>query len=202
MVFYEALCPDSKHFVLRQLQPAFYKAPTLVDFQLVPYGKASVRNYTKLLLFLLFSISKTICFQTKVNGDGSLTFECQHGPLECEANTYHACTIEAIEEPKVLLDMISCMIKNNNRPKDAMITCAKGNHIDYEPIQKCYDSPHGAELLKLHGEATDALRPIVSFIPTVTLDGSQRQQPLILKDLFGEVCKVAAGRGPKPEVCS
>lgn len=42
MVFYEALCPDSKHFILRQLLMAFYKAPALVDFQLVPYGKAKV----------------------------------------------------------------------------------------------------------------------------------------------------------------
>lgn len=75
--------------------------------------------------------------------DGSLKFDCQHGPVECEANTYHACTIEAIQEPKVLLDMISCMIKNNFRPKEAMIDCAKANHVDYEAIQKCYESPHG-----------------------------------------------------------
>lgn len=79
--------------------------------------------------------------------------------------------------------------------------CAKENHIDYEPIQKCFDSPHGAELLKLHGEATNALRPQMTFVPTVTLDGSQGRQPSILKDLFGEICKVAAGRGPKPAVC-
>lgn len=43
-VFYEALCPDSKHFVIKQLQAAFYKAPTLIDFQLIPYGKATVFN--------------------------------------------------------------------------------------------------------------------------------------------------------------
>lgn len=42
MVFYEALCPDSKHFIMKQLQYAFYKAPALIDFQLVPYGKAKV----------------------------------------------------------------------------------------------------------------------------------------------------------------
>lgn len=56
MVFYEALCPDSKHFILKQLQQAFYKAPTLVEFQLVPYGKASVSiiinaNYAKIETF-------------------------------------------------------------------------------------------------------------------------------------------------------
>lgn len=41
-VYYEALCPDSKNFIIRQLQPAFRKAPTLIEFQLVPYGKATV----------------------------------------------------------------------------------------------------------------------------------------------------------------
>lgn len=48
MVFYEALCPDSKHFIVKQLEHAFYKAPSLIEFQLVPYGKATVSeiNYT------------------------------------------------------------------------------------------------------------------------------------------------------------
>lgn len=121
--------------------------------------------------------------------------------MECEANIYHACAIEAIQEPKVLLDLVSCMIKENYRPKETMISCAKTNRIDYEPIQKCVDSPHGAELLKLHGEATHALRPAMTFVPTVTLDGYQGRQASILKDIFGEVCKVATGRGIAPEVC-
>ena len=82
---------------------------------------------------------------------------------------YHACTVEAVQDQSVLLDMIACMIRNNFQPQDAMITCAKKYRVDYEAIQKCYDSPHGAELLKLHGEATAALRPRVSFIPTITL---------------------------------
>lgn len=100
-------------------------------------------------------------FQTTTNRDGSLSFDCQHGQVECEANIYHACTIEAVQDQKVLLNVISCMIANNFHPKDAMISCAKEYHVDYEAIQKCYDSPHGAELLKLHGEATGALRPRV-----------------------------------------
>lgn len=42
MVFYEALCPDSKNFIVKQLEPAFVRAPHLIDIQFVPYGKASV----------------------------------------------------------------------------------------------------------------------------------------------------------------
>lgn len=136
-----------------------------------------------------------------MKSDGSLSFECQHQQIECEANIYHACAVEAIQNPKVALDMIVCMIKDNIPPKDVMMSCAKENHVDYEAIQKCYDSPHGRELLKFHGDATHALRPPVSFIPTITLDGSQGRQASILKDLFGEVCKVAAGHGPMTVEC-
>lgn len=211
MVFYEALCPDSKNFIIKQLHSAYVRAPSLIDIQFVPYGKATVNSaiiFTALIArsfhHILLKLTKPNSInklQTTVNHDGSLGFECQHGHLECEANIYHACAVEAIQEPKVALDMVACMIQNNIQPKEAMISCAKENHVDYEAIQKCYDSPHGQELLKLHGEATDSLRPPVTFIPTITLDGSQGRQASILKDLFGEVCKVAAGHGPLPAEC-
>ena len=41
-VFYEALCPDSRNFFLKQLQPAYDKIPHLMDIVLEPYGKAKV----------------------------------------------------------------------------------------------------------------------------------------------------------------
>lgn len=55
-----------------------------------------------------------------MNKDGSLSFECQHGQTECEANMYHACVIETSDEPTVLLDTIVCMIRNNMHPQEAM----------------------------------------------------------------------------------
>lgn len=73
---------------------------------------------------------------------------------------------------------------------------------DYLPrIQECFEGKHGDELLKKNGELTQALRPKVTFIPTVTLDGARLNQADILKDLFKEVCNVISGRGPKPDVC-
>lgn len=41
-VFYETLCPDSKHFVVKQLEPTSKKAGAFMDVVLVPYGKATV----------------------------------------------------------------------------------------------------------------------------------------------------------------
>lgn len=41
-VFYEALCPDSKSFVVNELVPAYTKAKSILDYDLIPYGKAKV----------------------------------------------------------------------------------------------------------------------------------------------------------------
>lgn len=44
-VYYEALCPDSRNFILQHLLPSFDKAPNSFDIQFVPYGKAKVIVY-------------------------------------------------------------------------------------------------------------------------------------------------------------
>lgn len=41
-VYYEALCPDSKHFVVKQLKTTHDLAPQLIDIVFIPYGKATV----------------------------------------------------------------------------------------------------------------------------------------------------------------
>lgn len=132
-VFYETLCPDSKNFVVKQLTNTYKKLPHLVDISYVPFGKA-----------------KTI-----VNKDGSLDFECQHGPIECEGNIVHACTVENIQDPTLRLNLISCMITDNMLPKDAFHRCAREYSVDDTESRKiisCSESPHGKELLKVYGE--------------------------------------------------
>lgn len=42
-VYYEALCSDSRFFILKQLVPAYETIPDYIDLDLVPYGKAKVR---------------------------------------------------------------------------------------------------------------------------------------------------------------
>lgn len=51
--------------------------------------------------------------------DDEIKFSCQHGPVECEANIIHACSIEAIHNAKTRLYMIGCMIRDNMNPKEA-----------------------------------------------------------------------------------
>lgn len=180
MVFYEALCPDSKFFITKQLLPAYKAAAPIMDVILVPYGKA----------------------HTTDEGNNNYSFECQHGLTECQGNMYHACAAEAIEDPLVRLEVVTCMIQNNRKPKDALHRCAKQHNLEnLDLIQKCFDSNHGAELLKINGDATHALRPAVTFIPTITLDGSQGRQASILKDLLSEICKLAGDTEQAEAIC-
>ncbi|KYQ47358.1 GILT-like protein C02D5.2 [Trachymyrmex zeteki] len=164
-VYYEALCPDSRSFVLKQLNPTYQKLLTNIEIELVPYGKA-----------------KTI-----KTSDG-YQFTCQHGPIECQANIIHACSIDVIKDPSVQLQFVACMIENNIDPVRIMKTCAERIPVDLESIKKCSNTGRGQELLAKYGEMTNSLVPRVSFIPTITLDGSSEHQVRILKNLLKEVC--------------
>lgn len=44
-VYYEALCPDSRSFILKQLGPTYQTLSTNIEVELVPYGKATVRKF-------------------------------------------------------------------------------------------------------------------------------------------------------------
>lgn len=61
-------------------------------------------------------------FQTIENSDGTLSFECQHGPPECKANIIHACVLEILDDADKKLDVISCMIQDNILPDEALRT--------------------------------------------------------------------------------
>nr|CAH0105245.1 unnamed protein product [Daphnia galeata] len=39
-IYYESMCPDSKYFIKHQLIPTVEKIPEIIDFRLIPYGKA------------------------------------------------------------------------------------------------------------------------------------------------------------------
>jgi hypothetical protein len=44
------MCPDSKYFIKHQLIPTVEKIPEIIDFRLVPYGKAKVMPMQVLLI--------------------------------------------------------------------------------------------------------------------------------------------------------
>lgn len=164
-VFYEALCPDSRSFFTKQLLPTFEKIPHLIQINLVPYGKAKTETVR-----------------------ASYMFSCQHGPLECQANKIHACAISKVTQRDIQLKYTTCMISDNMNPEKIGEECAQEHGVKWKSIAECAAGSEGDELLKLHGDTTNALYPRVNFIPTVLLNQSQDNQPAILKDLLREVC--------------
>ncbi|XP_070158493.1 gamma-interferon-inducible lysosomal thiol reductase [Polyergus mexicanus] len=164
-VYYEALCPDSRSFILKQLGPTYRTLSTNIEVELIPYGKATT---------------------TKTN-DG-YQFSCQHGPIECQANIVHACSIDVIKDSSIRLQFVICMIENNIDPIGIMNKCAERISVDLKAINECSNNERGKELLANYGKMTNSLAPRVSFIPTITLDRNSEHQVRILKNLLKEVC--------------
>lgn len=165
-VYYEALCPDSRNFILHHLLPVYTTIPGYIRLDLVPYGKA-----------------KTI--EVK----GSLGFRCQHGTTECVANKIHSCAINQLKnDPLLQIQYISCMIENNMVPHNVAAECAVLHGVDYKSISSCADGTEGSLLLKNNGQRTHALRPAVTYVPTIELNGVQNNA--VLGNLLTELCAV------------
>jgi interferon gamma-inducible protein 30 len=178
-IYYEVLCPDSRHFILKNFNPAYHKLKDYIKPVFVPYGKAS----------------------TVLTPSGNYQFDCQHGNEECLGNTIHACAVKYVPDEDELVSYIGCMINNNRKSEQIARKCASELGIDITPIAKCWGSKEGQLLLKRYGEMTHALRPEVSFIPTIAIDKSQRGQPEILKSVFYYLCTHILVE-EKPAICN
>jgi len=179
-VYYEVLCPDSKHFVKNKLVEAQKALDDYIDVKLVPYGKA-----------------------TTTLDDGKLQFSCQHGPVECEGNKVHACTAHVLEKDQsILVPLVGCMIDNNQEPLGALDRCSSNLNEDIvSKIEDCLSSGVGDNLLKEAGALTHSLNPAVSFIPTITINNSQKDQNQILsRGLVDVICQRMDPRDV-PDVC-
>ncbi|KAG0720505.1 Gamma-interferon-inducible lysosomal thiol reductase [Chionoecetes opilio] len=176
VVYYEALCPDSRYFILKQLKPAYDKLHDIITVSFVPYGKAQT-----------------------VEKDGKCTFTCQHGPVECRANMVHACVTSVFREEAKQLDIVSCMIDKNEQPMKAGLKCVERFGEAWDSVERCVESEKGGSIMKHMGDMTHSLRPKVSFIPTVEIDGSLSEQSHIQQDLHKVLCR--RYRGPTPPSC-
>jgi len=173
-VYYEALCPDSKNFIVRQVGPTFEKLSEIIDLNFIPYGKASSKK--------------------TANG---YEFDCQHGPPECHANKFHACAVKQLET-KISVPLVVCLMENNFDTKNGLIKCAKRLGISSSEIDACAEGNEGNHLLYLFGEMTHDLNPAVYFIPTVEMEKSQNRFKNSLRDLHGQICEEYEQKYKKP----
>jgi hypothetical protein len=102
----------------------------------------------------------------------------------------HACATKFVQTPSTLVDYVQCMMKDNYNAFEAGRKCAEIVGIDWAPIQACSEGgKEGDRLLAEFGDKTHALRPKVSFIPTVQVNGSQDGQKDMQKNLLKELCR-------------
>ena len=61
-----------------------------------------------------------MCVQTYSRGPGAgFRFRCQHGPAECQGNTFHACAAAHSEDEAARLEAVMCMMVDNYDPARA-----------------------------------------------------------------------------------
>ena len=52
-VYYESLCPDSRNFLVNQLNPNWATLSTFTDLRLIPFGKATVKIAFTIALYVI-----------------------------------------------------------------------------------------------------------------------------------------------------
>jgi len=172
-LYYEVLCPDSRSFFLYQLYPAWEVLKNIFSVNLIPYGKA----YTSA-------------------GSERYQFSCQHGPLECQANIFHACAIHHVPAPQDRMDFIRCMIYDNYDPPGAVRRCAREVTVDLPAIEACAAGDEGNLLHKLAGDLTHNLQPRMTFVPTIEVDGRQHHQRSLRRYFARQLCNLYSGTKP------
>jgi len=176
-VYFEALCSDSVTFFRDQLVPTHELLGDIIDLELIPFGKASASPYLS---------------------DGRVQFalECQHGARECAGNRVMACAGHVLGRGAAR-GVLACMMAQRD-PSSAGEQCTVAAGLPWGEVGRCSRSRLGNALLYLHGRRTADLRPRLTFVPTVTINGhySRASLPQVLDGLLAAVCAAYGGHHP------
>ena len=167
-VYYEALCPDSRDFVVRQLEPLWRQvgAGDTLSLTFVPWGKA----------------------WEKADARGPY-ITCQHGPEECWGNRLHGCVLSQLAAGGPQLAAVSCLLRNYRQLRRAAPYCVRAAGLDWGVVSRCASSDTSLEAALAFGRRTGELQPPLSFVPTMTVDGAQDGQRLMLIYLELFICE-------------
>lgn len=177
-LYYEGLCPDCHEFILGQLWPTFGKLEEYLELDLVPFGNAHMKV-----------------------SNGTITFDCQHGPDECFVNEVQTCAVKYVHPQRKLLDFVACMLRQDD-PTQAGEPCARKVGMDWAVLDRCSRGPEGTQLLYEMGKRTREHQPPIEYVPYVEINGyhNETMQNMVEEDLFHFVCKLSEPSPPK--VCT
>ncbi|XP_058454501.1 GILT-like protein 1 [Malaya genurostris] len=163
-VYYEHLCPDSIRWVTNQLAPNYDDIRSVITIEFIPFGKSVSIN------------------------DGE-SFECQHGPAECEGNRIQSCVLHLLPEQDRQVSYVSCQMHADADPRGW--ECAFRSGVDLTETQTCVEGDQG-RLLQLEAERrTQQIAP--SFVPTIVFNGQfdQTLQDRAQTDFLGVICELS-----------
>ncbi|XP_058823208.1 GILT-like protein 1 [Topomyia yanbarensis] len=163
-VYYEHLCPDSIRWVTNQLAPNYEATKDIINIEFIPFGKSVSIN------------------------DGE-SFECQHGPLECEGNRIQSCILHHLPEQDRQVSYVSCQMNFNADPRGW--ECAFRSGVDLVATQTCVEGDLGRQLQLEAERRTQQIAP--SFVPTIVFNGhfDQSLQDRAQSDFLGIICELS-----------
>ncbi|CAH2258846.1 jg12561 [Pararge aegeria aegeria] len=151
-VYYESKCPDSKSFILKQLEPTMQHLQDQIKLIFVPFGKSRSINY------------------------GDEGFECQHGPAECLGNIVQDCSLHLLNErsDKEKLAYVACEM-DTEAGSQGRYDCVENAKLSSAEVEHCVYSGKGTVLQLASEYYTNLVTP--KFVPTVTLNGCRLRDP-------------------------
>mmetsp|Transcript_15700 Transcript_15700/g.28194 ORF Transcript_15700/g.28194 Transcript_15700/m.28194 type:complete len:144 (-) Transcript_15700:447-878(-) len=117
---------------------------------------------------------------------------CQHGEQECEGNRWEQCAIAHYPDQNEHFEFYYCMEKEADQMLTKVDYCAKQAGMDYEVLQKCYNSAESAALQKKAAAMTPSDH---KYVPWVVVNGKKSASDG--DRILQEVCDAYTGNPPK-----
>ena len=73
------------------------------------------------------------------------------------------------------------------------------HEVNWDPIHNCTTSREGTEILAAHGDDTHSLRPKMTFVPHVVMNGRYIKPSDTMNNFKHILC--SAYRGERPDAC-
>ncbi|KAL1427714.1 hypothetical protein MTO96_017150 [Rhipicephalus appendiculatus] len=174
-LYYEGLCPGCHLFILDQLHPTYAKLQDYLNVDILPFGNARMHVV-----------------------NGTVTFDCQHGPDECYINEVQTCAVKYVHPTRKLLDFVACML-SHNKPTEAGKPCAEKAGTDWGVLDKCSTGPEGTQLLYEMGKRTRDHKPRIEYVPWIEVNGAHNLtiQEQAQGQLFHFTCELLEPEAPK-----
>lgn len=191
-----------RSFVAGPLNHTLAVAPSLVDFDFVPWGNAyyvtSDCGGTG-----SYDLTARQCFNSKC-GLGAASppsdcysgnIVCQHGKRECDFNLWFTCARKVYKKAELYMPFVTCMEArfdaDTDGPNDAA-ACAHSAGLAISHMATCFHGQSGVQALAENAAAT----PPHAGVPYVLVEGKPLDDP---STLLKAACD--AYQGPKPAAC-